>query len=119
MLTGDARALARHIAKLPVSDKNRLLTLVANDQAARARMELLQGFRADPDNSVTPILGGPSPSSWTPPGHVACSVGGERVSRLPCSTSSRNNSGCSPVKGAWTTRPTTLRPFRRISGSPG
>jgi len=42
-------ALARHIAKLPVSDKDRLLTLVAEDQAARARMELLRGFRTDPD----------------------------------------------------------------------
>ena len=43
------RALATHIAKLPVSDKDRLLTLVAADQAARARMELLRGLRADPD----------------------------------------------------------------------
>jgi hypothetical protein len=48
-VTGDARALARHIAKLPVSDKDRLPTLVAEDQAARARMELLRGFRTDPD----------------------------------------------------------------------
>ena len=48
-VTGDARALARHIAKLPVSDKDRLLVLVAEDQAARARMELL-GFRPDPDD---------------------------------------------------------------------
>ena len=46
----DGRALARHIAKLPVSDKDRLLTLVAEDQAARARMELLRGFRGDPDD---------------------------------------------------------------------
>ena len=45
----DARALATHIAKLPVGDKDRLLTLVAADQAARARMELLRGLRADPD----------------------------------------------------------------------
>ena len=30
-VTGDARALARHIAKLPVSDKDRLLMLVAED----------------------------------------------------------------------------------------
>jgi hypothetical protein len=45
----DARALATHIAKLPVSDKDRLLTLVAEDQAARARMELLRGIRGDPD----------------------------------------------------------------------
>jgi hypothetical protein len=36
-VTGDVRALARHIVKLPVSDKNRLLTLVAVDQAAPAR----------------------------------------------------------------------------------
>ena len=48
-LKDDARALATHIAKLPVSDKDRLLTLVAEDQAARARMELLRGFRGDPD----------------------------------------------------------------------
>ena len=46
----DARALARHIARLPVSDKDRLLTLVGEDQAARARMELLRGFRGDPDD---------------------------------------------------------------------
>jgi hypothetical protein len=45
----DARALATRIAKLPVSDKDRLLTLVAEDQAARARMELLRGLRGDPD----------------------------------------------------------------------
>jgi hypothetical protein len=46
----DARALATHIARLPVSDKDRLLILVAEDQAARARMELLRGFRGDPDD---------------------------------------------------------------------
>jgi hypothetical protein len=45
-----ARALATHIAKLPVSDKDSLLMLVAEDQAARARMELLRGFRGDPDD---------------------------------------------------------------------
>ena len=43
------RALATHIARLPVSDKDRLLTLVAADRAARARMELLRGLRGDPD----------------------------------------------------------------------
>ena len=48
-VTGDARAVARHIATLPVSDKNRLLALVAADQAARARVELLRGFGTDPD----------------------------------------------------------------------
>jgi hypothetical protein len=46
----DARALATHIARLPLSDKDRLLMLVAGDQAARARMELLRGFRGDPDD---------------------------------------------------------------------
>jgi hypothetical protein len=46
----DARALATHIAKLPVSDKDRLLVLVAQDQAARVRMELLRSFRPDPDD---------------------------------------------------------------------
>jgi hypothetical protein len=46
----DARALATHIAKLPVREKDRLLVLVAEDQAARARMELLRGFRPDPDD---------------------------------------------------------------------
>ena len=45
----DARALATHIARLPVSDKDRLLTLVAADQAARVRMEPLRGLRGDPD----------------------------------------------------------------------
>jgi hypothetical protein len=45
----DVRALAAHIARLPVSDKDRLLMLVAEDQAGRARMELLRGFRPDPD----------------------------------------------------------------------
>ena len=46
----DARALATHIARLPVNDKDRLLMLVAGDQAARARMELRRGFRGDPDD---------------------------------------------------------------------
>ena len=45
----DARTLARYIVKLPVSDKDRLLTLVAEGQAATARMELLRGLRGDPD----------------------------------------------------------------------
>jgi hypothetical protein len=51
----DARALATHIARLPVSDKDRLLMLVAEDQAARARMELLRGFRGDPDDQRDPV----------------------------------------------------------------
>jgi hypothetical protein len=49
-VTDDAPALATHIAKLPVSDKDRLLLLVAQDQAARARMELLRGIPAGPDD---------------------------------------------------------------------
>ena len=44
----DARALTAHIAELPVSDKNRLLMLVARDHAARARMELLHGLCGAP-----------------------------------------------------------------------
>jgi len=46
----DARALTAHIAELPVSDKDRLLLLVARDQAARARMELLRGLCGAPDD---------------------------------------------------------------------
>ena len=46
---GGACALATRIASLPVSDKDRLLALVAEDQAARARMELLRGLFGDPD----------------------------------------------------------------------
>jgi hypothetical protein len=46
----DARALATHIAKLSAGDKDRLLTLVAQDQAARARMELLRGLRGSSDD---------------------------------------------------------------------
>lgn len=34
---------------MPVSDKDRILALVAEDQAARARMELLRGFGAGSD----------------------------------------------------------------------
>jgi hypothetical protein len=109
-VTGDARALVRHIAKLPVSDKNRLLALVAEDQAARARMELLRASAQILINSATPVPGGPSPNSWTLPGHVACSAGGERVSRLPRSTPCGNNSGLESGKGAWTNWPTPLRP---------
>jgi hypothetical protein len=45
----DSRALATYLAQLPVSDKDRLLMLVAEDQAARARMELLRGLLGDPD----------------------------------------------------------------------
>jgi hypothetical protein len=44
----DPRALAAHIAGIPASEKNRLLGLVAADQATRARIELLRGFRGQP-----------------------------------------------------------------------
>jgi hypothetical protein len=47
--TVDAATLATHIAELPGSDKDKLLMLVGQDQAARARMELLRGLRAGPD----------------------------------------------------------------------
>jgi hypothetical protein len=48
-VTDDRGALAAHIAALPDGEKDRLLMLVARDQAARARMELLRGLRPDPD----------------------------------------------------------------------
>jgi hypothetical protein len=45
----DAQLLAAYVAKLPASEKDRLLMLVGEDQAARARMELLRGFRGGQD----------------------------------------------------------------------
>jgi hypothetical protein len=44
----DLGALAAHIAGLPGGEKDRLLMLVAGDQGARARMELLRGLGPDP-----------------------------------------------------------------------
>ena len=44
----DPRALAAHIAGIPANEKDRLLGLVAADQATRARTELLRGFRGQP-----------------------------------------------------------------------
>jgi hypothetical protein len=44
----DPHALAAHVAGLPASEKDRLLGLVAADQATRARTELLRGFRGQP-----------------------------------------------------------------------
>jgi hypothetical protein len=44
----DPHALAVHIAGLPASEKDRLLGLVAANQATRARAELLRGFRGQP-----------------------------------------------------------------------
>jgi hypothetical protein len=44
----DSHALAAHVAGLPASEKDRLLGLVAADQATRARTELLRGFRGQP-----------------------------------------------------------------------
>jgi hypothetical protein len=44
----DPGALAAHIAGLPSSEKDRLLGLVAADQAMRARTELLRGFGGQP-----------------------------------------------------------------------
>jgi hypothetical protein len=46
----DPRALAACIAGLPDAEKDRLLLLVAQDQGARARSELLRAFRGDPDS---------------------------------------------------------------------
>jgi hypothetical protein len=44
----DPQALAAHIAGIPAAEKDRLLGLVAADQAVRARIELLRGFRPQP-----------------------------------------------------------------------
>jgi len=44
----DPRRLAAHIAGIPAGEKDRLLGLVATDQATRARAELLRGFRGQP-----------------------------------------------------------------------
>jgi hypothetical protein len=46
----DPRALAACIAGLPDGEKDRLLLLVAQDQGARARSELLRAFRGDSDS---------------------------------------------------------------------
>jgi hypothetical protein len=46
----DPRALSAYIAGLQDSEKDRLLLLVAQDQGARARMELLRRFGGDPDS---------------------------------------------------------------------
>ena len=76
----DARALATHIARLPVSDKDRLLTLVAADRAARARMELLRDLRGDPDEQRSSGPAGPSPNSSTRPRPAVCSTNSMRRS---------------------------------------
>jgi hypothetical protein len=50
----DPRALAAHIAGIPVREKDRLLGLVAADQATKARTELLRGFRRQPAAESNP-----------------------------------------------------------------
>ncbi|HYZ55395.1 MAG TPA: hypothetical protein VE733_18095 [Streptosporangiaceae bacterium] len=50
----DPRALAEYIANLAGEDKDRLLLLVAEDQAARARMELLRSVRGGPGHQPSP-----------------------------------------------------------------
>ena len=47
----DPGALAASIAGLPDSEKDRLLLLVAHDQGARVKIELLHGFRGDPGSA--------------------------------------------------------------------
>lgn len=51
---GDARELAAHIGGLPVGEKDRLLMLLAQDQATRALTELLRGYAVDPDERPDP-----------------------------------------------------------------
>jgi hypothetical protein len=46
----DPGALAASIAELPDDEKNRLLLMVALDQGARAKLELLRGVRGEPGN---------------------------------------------------------------------
>jgi hypothetical protein len=48
MVKEDPGALAAHIPGLPGGEKDRLLMLVARDQAARVKIELLRGLRGDP-----------------------------------------------------------------------
>lgn len=50
----DPRVLAGRIMNLPGKDKDRLLLLVAENQAARARMELLRSIRAEPGHQPSP-----------------------------------------------------------------
>jgi hypothetical protein len=45
-------ALAAHIAGLPGEEKDRLLMLLARDQGALARVELLRGLRGNPDEGL-------------------------------------------------------------------
>jgi hypothetical protein len=45
----DPGAVAAHVAGLPAAEKDRLLLLVASNQAPRARLELLRGLRKDPN----------------------------------------------------------------------
>lgn len=47
----DSGALAAHIAAISASEKDRLLGLVAANQATSARLELLRGFRGQPGDN--------------------------------------------------------------------
>lgn len=49
----DPRGLAEHIAGIPASEKDRLLGLVATNQATRARAELLRGFAGQPGGEIS------------------------------------------------------------------
>ena len=86
---GRRACVATYIAKLPVSDKDRLLMLVAKDQAARARMELLRGLRGDPDDQrVLPAPAGrrrtPRHGRGTPSApRTACGGHGRRPAGAP------------------------------------
>jgi hypothetical protein len=48
----DARLLAAYVRELSARDKDRLLMLVVQNQAGRARMELLRGMRTEPDEGL-------------------------------------------------------------------
>jgi hypothetical protein len=105
----DARLLAAYVAKLSVSDKDRLLILVAEDQAARARTELLRGFRGDPDErrsrprrTVAGLLNAAAARRMRREQAAAAAAPSSR----PCGSSSVRQ----PGKGAWTNWPRTPRP---------
>lgn len=51
-VTDDARLLAAYVRQLPADDKDRLLMWVVQNQAGRARMELLRGMRTEPDENL-------------------------------------------------------------------
>jgi len=112
----DPGEMAAHIAGLPGAEKDRLLMLVARDQAARARMELLRGVRETQIGSEAPGAVGPWPSCWTPPRNSARrAVGGPKL-RPPPAKSYGSINAKPPGSGAWMNLPGTRKPPGRRPG---